>query len=389
VYNPPVSSVTPKTYFIKTYGCQANIADSIKLAGVLESLGFEKAKDMQDSDVLVVNTCSVRQKSEDKIYGLAQKLKKKKPFIILAGCMVGSVTGDRTRYAFTELKERTPWVDVYIAPSQLLQIPNILLEHNLIDPWTLKKLDLTAVHMSAVTTNQAFVNISYGCDNFCTYCVVPFARGAEISRPKQEILDEINQRMRQGVHKFVLCGQNVNSWALSKDEKFKIRAGSDQNLPFAGLLREIHAMAGVEKIEFLSSNPFDFTQDLISVLKLPKISNYLHIAVQSGNNDILTKMNRRHTIEDFINLIVRIKQVRPNIVLGTDIIVGFPGETDSQFMDTVTLFKKITFKVAFISIYSPRKGTPAERFFEDNISLKEKKRRHALLTKVWKETGSL
>ena len=184
----------------------------------------------------------------------------------------------------------------------------------------------------------------------------------------------------------MLCGQNVNSWGLDMREKFEIRTGSVHKLPFAELLRKVHAIPEVQKIDFMSSNPFDFTTDMIDVLKLPKISNYLHIAIQSGNNDVLKKMNRRHTVEDFLSLIEKIKKVRPDIELGTDVIVGFPSETRDQFMDTVKLFQTVKFNVAFISMYSPRKGTPAEKFFKDDVDQAEKKWRHAHLTDVWKKS---
>jgi tRNA-2-methylthio-N6-dimethylallyladenosine synthase len=183
----------------------------------------------------------------------------------------------------------------------------------------------------------------------------------------------------------MLCGQNVNSWGLDAKEKFKIRAGSNQKLPFADLIRKVHEIPGLKKLSFLSSNPFDFTEDLIDAIQLPKVDNFLHIAVQSGNNDVLKRMNRRHTIEDFISLINRIREVKPQVELGTDVIVGFPGETENQFNDTVELFKKIPFRVAFISMYSVRKGTIADKNYEDDVPLQEKKRRHAVLTKVWKE----
>ncbi len=379
-----------KTYHIQTFGCQANIADSNTIAGVLEALGFEETKNITESSVCIVNTCSVRQKSEDKVYGLGKVFKdihtKKKPFIILAGCMVGSVTGDRQRYEFDELRKRTPWVDTYINPTQIQDIPKILAKHKLLSTWTLSKYDPNNTISKQNNNVHAFVNISYGCDNFCTFCVVPYARGKEVSRPKEDILKEINHLANRGFSEITLCGQNVNSWGLSMNDKFEIRTGSNQKIPFASLLREIHAIDAIKKISFLSSNPFDFTNDLIKTVTLPKISNYLHIAVQSGNNEVLKRMNRRHTIEDFINLTNKLKKVKKDIEFGTDIIVGFPGETEKQFMDTVKLFKKVKFNVAFISIYSPRKGTPAQKFFEDDVSLKEKKRRHALLTKVWKET---
>ena len=225
-----------------------------------------------------------------------------------------------------------------------------------------------------------------GCDNFCSFCVVPYSRGKEISRSKEEILREINHYLLRGFSEFTLCAQNVNSWGLDMSEKFEIRSGSDQKLPFADLLRELNEIEGVKKIDFLSSNPFDFTNDLIDALKLPKISNYLHMAVQSGNDEILKKMNRRHTANDFVSLVNKIRESKPNLELGTDIIVGFPGETEDQFLDTVELFKKVKFKVAFISIYSPRKGTPSAKFYQDDVPLEIKKERHARLTKVWKES---
>ncbi len=396
----------PKTYYIKTYGCQANIADSSKMAGILEALGFEavipKKKYLNEKDefldllpksaIFIINTCSVRQKSEDKVYGLGKTLKaikdlnKKVPFTILSGCMVGSVTGERQRYEFKELNEKTPWVDLYMNPSQINDLPQLLIENKIIDNKTAGSLSLSNIELRQNDSKHAYVNISYGCDNFCSYCVVPYARGKEISRSEKEIVDEINRLIIRGYTEFTLCGQNVNSWGLPTTEKFKIRAGSNKKLPFANLLRNIHKLENVTKIEFLSSNPFDFTKDLIEAISLPKISNYLHIAVQSGSNEILKKMNRRHKIEEFYKLISEIKKAKPAIEFGTDIIVGFPGETVAQFNETIKLFKKIKFNVAFISIYSPRKGTPAEKFYKDDVSREEKKRRHAELTKVWKQT---
>jgi tRNA-2-methylthio-N6-dimethylallyladenosine synthase len=389
-----------KKYLIKTFGCQANVADSNTMAGILEALGFESTTSVKDSDVFIVNTCSVRQKSEDKVYGIGKLFKSlkneegdseltvrtKKPFTIMAGCMVGSVTGDRQRYAFEELKTRTPWVDEYINPSQVTTIPQLLQKSGILDEWAVQKFDPQNAVAVQDNPTHVFVNISYGCDNFCTFCVVPYARGPEVSRSEADILKEINHLAQRGFTEVTLCGQNVNSWGLNMTEKFEIRTGDDKKIPFADLLRKVHEIEGIEKIGFISSNPFDFTNDLIEAIKLPKISNYLHIAVQSGNNDILKKMNRRHTVEDFISLSKALKKAKPNLELGTDIIVGFPSETEEQFMDTVELFKKIKFNVAFISIYSPRKGTPAEKFFKDDVPLKEKKRRHAVLTEVWKET---
>jgi len=341
--------------------------------------------------LLIINTCSVRQKSEDKVYGLGKDLYRKpnKPLVIMAGCMVGSATGERKRTNLSKLKERTPWVDEYINPTQIMTIPEILFTRGMIGEWALSKFDSGGVMATQSGGKHAFVNISQGCDNFCTFCVVPYARGREVSRSKEEILLEIEHLVSNGVTKVTLCGQNVNSWGLTKAKKFRIRTNSDQKLPFADLLRGVCVIAGIEQVDFLSSNPFDFTQDLIDTIAInPKISDYLHVAVQSGNNDILERMGRRHTIEQFYGLIKRIQKIRPNARLGTDIIVGFPGETREQFMDTVKLFEKIPFEVAFISIYSPREGTKAQTDYEDDVPLEEKKWRHAKLMEIWKKNKS-
>jgi len=387
-----METYSPQKYYIATFGCQANEADSNTIGGILEALGYERCNSMDESDVYIVNTCSVRQKSEDKAYGLGRELKelndagKRSPFVIMAGCMVGSVTGERQRYAFEELQKRTPWVNEYINPHQITNLPEIMFKNNLISEWALQKFDPKNIYGSQIDNKHVFINISTGCDNFCSFCVVPYSRGAENSRSKEEILREIQHYMLRGFTDFTLCAQNVNSWGLSMSDKFEIRSGSDQKLPFADLLREIHSLEGVNKIDFLSSNPFDFTNDLIEVFKLPKISNYLHMAVQSGNNNVLKRMNRRHTIEDFYSLLEKIKLAKPDLELGTDIIVGFPGETEEEFMDTLKLFEKVKFNVAYISIYSPRKGTPSAKHMVDDIPLTEKKSRHARLSKVYLES---
>ena len=342
--------------------------------------------------IFFLNTCSIRQKSEDKAYGVGKHIKHVKenfqraPFVVMSGCMVGSATGERQRIKLDELKKKTPWVNLYINPSQIYELPHFLAEHGVLSDWAAQRFDASQVEARLTQKEHALINISYGCDNFCTFCVEPYARGKEVSRPKDEILNEIKHLVKRGVKNITLCGQNVNSWGLDMAEKFKIRTGSDQKIPFADLLRTIHEIDGIEKIDFISSNPFDFTKDLMDAFALPKVSNYLHIAVQSGNNDVLKKMNRRHTVEDFKTLIEKVKEVKPNLEVGTDIIVGFPGETRKQFMDTVKLFQTVKFNVAYISIYSPRKGTPAERFYTDDVDVSEKKWRHSYLTNIWQES---
>lgn len=386
-----------KNYYIKTFGCQANLADSGTMGGILEALGYERfvptvdAKEdlvleevLRNVDLLIINSCSVRQKSEDKVYGMGKMVKKvaigskKKPTIVLSGCMVGSAVGERKRFEFEELKKKMPWVDAYISPADIHTLPNILSVN--------KQVDLETTVPTVEGGDFAYVNISTGCDNFCSYCVVPYARGKEVSRDKDSIIKDVKSLAKRGFKRIMLCGQNVNSWGLGTEEKFNIRSGESKKTPFADLLRGVHELEGIEELAFISSNPFDFTQELIEVLQLPKMSKYLHIAVQSGNNEVLKRMNRRHTVEEFISLARAIEKAVPDIELGTDIIVGFPGETREQFMATTELFKKVKFKVAFISMYSPRKGTAAEKFYPDDVAHKEKKWRHAYLTEVWRES---
>ncbi len=385
----------PPKFYIETYGCQANEADSEKAEVKLLSLGLEKSDSPGSCDIFIINSCSVRQKSEDKVYGLGKALKffDKKPFVVLMGCMVGSVTGDRVRYERKDLERRTPWVDLYLSSSDLDLLPSLLQKAGVfrLSGQEISNSDKSASRMVQTLVSldhplKGFVNISSGCDNFCSYCVVPYSRGKEVSRPKVEIINEIEKLMGKGVTSVTLCGQNVNSWGLTKEQKRKVRIGSETTLPFAALLREVHDIAGIKQVSFLSSNPFDFTNDLVDAIKSPKVDNYLHIAVQSGNNDILRRMNRRHTVEEFLDLIRRIQMVKPNLRLGTDIIVGFPGETREQFMDTVKLFYQIKFRVTFISIYSPRKGTMADKMYQDDVSREEKRYRHKFLTKVWRES---
>lgn len=386
-------------YSIKTFGCYANEVDSDVMAGILNSLGFSelrvpKLKNeteevkyiLENADVFIVNTCSVRQKSEDKVFGVTRMLKRfgdRKPLVILAGCMVGSAKGARKRYKLSSVKEKAKGFDFYIGTEDIYTLPDLLLESGLTK--SIEGFDIAHVQRRQVDKKHAYVNVSYGCDNFCSYCVVPYSRGTEISRNEKEIIEEIKCLVDQGISEITLCGQNVNSWGLDRPTKFKLRSGGKQKLPFVNLLKKVHKIKGVKKIDFISSNPFDFTKDLVEALKLPKISNYFHIAVQSGNNEVLKNMRRRHTVEEFLALVEAIRKVRPDAEFGTDIIVGFPGETKDQFMDTVELFKKVRFSVAFISMYSEREGTYAQKNLKDSVSLEEKKKRHSYLTKVWKK----
>jgi len=375
-----------KKYYIKTFGCQMNVKDSQNMAGVLETLGFIETMDIFKSDVVIINTCSVRQASEDKVYGYGIKFKQmgnKKPLTFITGCMVGSAKGKRSRFALEYLKNKMPWVDYFLAPLDENKLPNILLKEKLIDNWSGKAFGQKDLELMAKREGfkhddpqkKAFINISYGCDNFCTFCVVPYARGREVSRPKKQIIREVKLALQKGYGEIMLLGQNVNSWNLDSVQKLKTRKSIGDH-PFAKLLKQVSQMEGVSNVSFISSNPWDFTPELVETLALPKIDKFLHLAVQSGSNKILKAMNRRHTAEEFVELTNDIKKQVPNIQFGTDIIVGFPGETEKDFQDTLSILKAVKFNVVYVQRYSPRKGTPAEGFLKDNVSLEDKTIRH-------------
>ncbi len=378
-----------KKYHLLTYGCQMNIADSENMAGILEGVGMSRTTHLLECDLLLINTCSVRQAAEDKVYGLAPKIKLLKnnnpqAVVVLTGCLVGSVRGERRRWSEKALLKKIPWVDYLVETNDfacfinqlgqkgILKLPALVMQHSF-----RPKRDMD---------EHAYLPISNGCDNFCTYCVVPYARGPEISRSQTAILKKATQLTKEGYSHLTLLGQNVNSWGI-KDlkQKLAIRANSNESLPFAALLRELHQLEKLNKISFLSSNPFDFTMDLVRTLAWPKIDRQLHLAVQSGDNTILKKMNRRHTKQDFLTLVENIKREVPDIQISTDIIVGFPGEDERAFQNTVALCKKVHFTLAYISMYSPRIGTNAYKFEKDNIPLKIKKQRHAMLSDIIKQ----
>jgi len=339
-----------KKFFIKTFGCQMNEADSEKLATVFEKKGYQLAKKIDEADVVVINTCSVRESAENRVFGLINNLLKLKVAnsklkIILTGCMVGSARGERRRFGLLELKRRLPQVDEFKTIEELIGPEKV-------SPKRKKKV-------------SAFVPIMEGCDHFCSYCVVPYARGKEVSRPFEEIVCEVEELAQRGYKEITLLGQNVNSYQPS----------------FAKLLRRVQQIKGIKKISFITSNPWDLTDDIIEVMALPKIDCYLHLPVQSGDNRILKRMNRPYTALQYIKLVKKIRKRIPDIKIGTDIIVGFPGETKKAFENTVDLCKKVGFVKAYIAKYSPRPGTAAFKFKAD-VSPEEKKRRWRILEEL-------
>jgi len=340
-----------------------NKADSEKIALSFESKGYLQAKSAKDTDVVIINTCSVRQSAEDRVLGLVNNLskiksKKRRPKIILTGCML--------RYPLPRLKKMLSAVDEFIKLKDLIgNIP----------PYA---------SSFAKTTEDTWVTIMEGCDNYCTYCVVPYSRGREVSRPMEEIICEVKELVKRGIKEITLLGQNVNSYGKKHSldsSDFSDSPDKPDKSQFAKLLKELHKIKGLKKISFLTSNPQDLTDDIIEAMKLPKIVRYLHLPVQSGDDGILKKMNRQYTAKQYLNLIKKIRHQIPEIEIGTDIIVGFPGETRLQFQNTVALCKKARFKVAYVAKYSPRWGTAAFKL-EDNVSPQEKKRRWRILDKL-------
>jgi len=355
-------------YFIKTYGCQMNKSDSEKIAGWYESRGWKKAKKIEEADEIIINTCSVRQSAEDRVYGLINNLSKLKIEncklkIILTGCML--------RYPIADLKKKLLVVDEFKKISEF-QIRN---------PQSVIRNSKT----------HAWVPIMEGCSHFCTYCVVPYARGPEKSRPFEEIVCEVEELARRGYKQITLLGQNVNSYGKDfKNSNLKTQISKlnlkSKNLkkfktPFALLLAVLHEIPGIKKISFITSNPWDLTDDIIEAMSLPKIDRYLHLPVQSGDDEILRRMNRPYTAKQYLELVKKIRRRIPDIKIGTDIIVGFPGETEEQFQNTVKLCKKVGFEKAYIAMYSPRPGTAAFKF-KDDVPYEEKKRRWKILEEL-------
>ncbi|MBI2029668.1 MiaB/RimO family radical SAM methylthiotransferase [Candidatus Gottesmanbacteria bacterium] len=400
-----------KKYFITTFGCQANVADSERVAAMLEGRGMVKADSIESANHIVINTCMIRQKAEDRVYGLVNNLAKRKALrqaqgedlkIVVTGCMVGMAIREKSGAFLRKIRERMPSVDEFL-PIEEVGFDNNPIRTNNVHAW---------------------VPISNGCNNFCTFCVVPFTRGRELSRSFEDIISECNHLAKHRFKEITLIGQNVNSYGadlilgeknvqvlrdlkganyFDKNPKvieFKLPSGKKVKpiyvkhlgrlrIPtlFPYLLEEVSKIDGIEKIDFISSNPWDFSDELIdTIAKNNKISRQLHIAVQSGDDTVLKRMNRWYTQKQFLRLISKLKAKIPNAVISTDIIVGFCGETDKQFKNTVKLAKEAQFSKAYVAIYSDRPGTAAHKAYKDNVPYKTKKERWLILENLinWK-----
>lgn len=369
-----------KTYFIKTFGCQSNKSDSERIAGDYQARGYVEAGDWRDCDDLVVNTCAVRQRAEDRAKGFLHNVatyfeekKQRRPKIILTGCM--------THHGQAKIYEMLPIVD------EILPINEV------------------GFNQGAIRKDKkhAWLPISTGCNSFCTFCIVPYSRGREQSRSFDEIMSEVKRLVDEGYQEITLLGMNVNSWGLEKvgigfrkllmdDENFsrdKLPENQSQYLkptgtpPFVKLIQAISEFEQIKVIRFLTSNPWDFHDELIEeVGRNKKIDRYIHLPIQSGSDEMLYRMNRGYTRDSYVRLVKKLRAVDPEIVIGTDIIVGFPGETEEEFQATVDLAREIDWKVAFVAMYSPRPGTGSWRMYEDDIPHAVKKERWEILDEI-------
>ena len=363
-----------KKLFIKTQGCQMNEYDSDRMQDLLNlSHGFETTENEEEADLLLLNTCSIREKAQEKVFhqlGRWKKLKAKNPNLkIGVGGCVASQEGEA-------IAKRAPQVDLIFGPQTIHRVPT-LYENT-------EKLNNAAIDISFPKTEKfeylpsspgqgpsAFVSIMEGCNKYCSFCVVPHTRGNEISRPLEDIINEAKDLASKGVVEISLLGQNVNSY---RDSKLKTKG-----LGLSNLIREISLIQGVERISFTTSHPFEFGQDLINIYEeVPELISYVHLPVQSGSNEILKLMRRRHTREDYFKIIDKLRSARPGISLSSDFIVGFPGETDKDFQDTMDLVDKVGYDESFSFIYSPRPNTTAKDL-EDSVHMEVKKERLKLL----------
>ena len=345
-----------KHYYIHTYGCQMNEEDSEKLSGMLKRLGYTRTEDKNEASIILFNTCCVRENAENKVFGnLGQlkQLKKKNPNLVIAicGCMMQQVgMADKVLKTF-------PYVDIIFGTHNAHKFPEYL--HRVLQEGVQVKEILNkeegiveGLPIDRKSDVKAFVTIMYGCNNFCTYCIVPYVRGRERSRKSEDIIKEIEELVSQGYKEITLLGQNVNSYGK----------GLEEDIDFAGLLRKVNEVKGLERVRFMTSHPKDLSDDVIMAIKeCDKLCEQVHLPVQSGSSRILKEMNRHYDREYYLDLVKKIKSEIPDVTLTTDIIIGFPGETEEDFLDTLSLCEEVGYDSAFTFIYSRRNHTPADK----------------------------
>lgn len=352
-------------YYILTMGCQLNENDSEKLSGMLEKMNYKKTLNMEEADLVLFNTCCVRENAEEKLFGKVGEVKKQKEnrgtIIAIGGCMM------QEEHIVKKLKQSYPYVDIIFGTHTLHKLPQDLykaLEENkkIRDVINIDGEIIEGLPISRNDKIKASVTIMNGCNNFCSYCIVPYVRGRERSRSPKDIIEEVRSLAKEGYKEITLLGQNVNSYLrVERERKIEFKEYEGVN-SFATLLRAVNKIEGIEKIRFVSPHPKDFTDDVIEAIRdCEKVSKIVHLPLQSGSTNVLKVMNRKYTKEQYLSLVEKMKKMVPNIVFSTDIIVGFPGETEEDFEDTLDVVKKVHFEQVFMFIYSRRVGTPGDR----------------------------
>lgn len=358
-----------KSYWTIVYGCQMNERDGQIIGGLLEDRGYTRAPAVEEADVIILHTCCVREKAENKVYGkLGQlaRLKSKKPDLIIAvgGCMT------QQPGAAEEMRQKAPHVDLIYGTHNLHELPNLLeevthLRRPVAAVWDTEGDIVEGLPHRTAGGVKALVTISYGCNNFCSYCIVPYVRGRERSRRPEDIVQEIRALVKDGVLEVMLLGQNVNSYGRDLGEE----------IDFARLLEMVNGIEGLRRIRYMTSHPRDFTLDLVRTLsRLDKVCEHVHLPVQAGSNRILELMNRGYTREDYFSLVDNLRSHIPGVSITTDLIVGFPGETEEDFAATLDLVERVEFDNAFTFMYSPRRGTAAANL-PDQVPREVKKER--------------
>lgn len=386
--NQTINSLRPKKVFITTQGCQMNEYDSQKMGDVLgDSHGMIVTTDINEADVLIMNTCSIREKAQEKVFselGRWRKLKEKNPNLVIGvgGC-VASQEGEN-------IQKRAPYVDMVFGPQTLHRLPELYdksaKQHDQIPKNRIGVVDVSFPSIEKfdflpepkVEGYKAFVSVMEGCSKYCSFCVVPYTRGEELSRPLDDVLAEIDMLAEQGVREINLLGQNVNGYRGEKDDGTICR--------FSELLHYVSHIDGIDRIRFTTSHPLEFTDDVIDAYKsIPKLVSHLHLPIQSGSNAVLAAMKRNHTVDIYINQINKLRAIRPDLHLSSDFIIGFPNETDEDFLNTLNLAKELDFDHSYSFIYSKRPGTPASDL-PDNVSFETKKARLATFQEVIKKS---
>ena len=371
-------------YIILTMGCQLNENDSEKLSGMIEKMGYTNTENIEEADLIVFNTCCVRENAEDKLFGKlgeAKKIKEKRGTVIaIGGCMM------QEKHIVDKLQKSYPFFDIVFGTHTLHKFPqdlyNVILNKKRIED--IIDIDGEIIEGLPIKRNdniKASVTIMYGCNNFCSYCIVPYVRGRERSRKPEDIINEVRELADKGYKEITLLGQNVNSYMRNEvleNENEKITS-------FAKLLYAVNKIKGIERIRFISPHPKDFTEDVIQAIKkCDKVCKLIHLPLQSGNSKVLKEMNRKYTKQQYLELVEKMKKEIPNLTLSTDIIVGFPGETDEEFEDTLDVVKKVNFEQVYMFIYSRRVGTPADRM-QNQVPEEQKHIRFEKLKKLVEE----